>query len=240
LKKVKILGIDTATKVAGVAIVDETGVLAESWLNTGKTHSQRLLPLLDSLLKNGDFSWDDIYGLAVTIGPGSFTGLRIGLATVQGLAQVLDKPVAGIVTLDALAENLAGIPGLICPILDARKNEVYTALYRCRGHERERLTPYRAVAPEILLQELLPLEESITFLGDGVSVYQCMIKDTLKEKANFAPMTQNLLRAAEVANLGRKKFAQGVNTNLFEIKPFYLRPSEAEVKWAEKHGEKCP
>jgi len=236
---VKILGIDTATKVAGVGIVDETGVLAESWLNTGKTHSQRLLPLLDNLLKTADISWDDIYGLAVTIGPGSFTGLRIGIATVQGLAQVLDKPVQGIVSLDALAENLTGVPGLICPILDARKNEVYTALYRYQDNQIERLSSYRALAPEVLLKELIPLEERVTFLGDGVYVYRDLIENYLRERAFFAPATQNLLRAAVVAGLGLKKFSQGQTGSLFEIKPFYLRPSEAEVKWAKTHGECC-
>ncbi|MGI6683961.1 MAG: tRNA (adenosine(37)-N6)-threonylcarbamoyltransferase complex dimerization subunit type 1 TsaB [Bacillota bacterium] len=235
----KILGIDTATKVAGVGIVDETGVLAECWLNTGKTHSQRLLPLMDSLLENSDITWDEISGFAVTIGPGSFTGLRIGLATVQGLAQVLDKPVTGIVSLDALAENLTGWPGLLCPILDARKNEVYTALYQSAGNQMERLSPYRALAPEVLLEELLPLKDRVTFLGDGVFAYRNLIQEILKDRAFFAPATKNLLRAAEVASLGLKKFLQGEETSLFAIKPFYLRPSEAEVKWAETHGESC-
>ncbi|MEL7566079.1 MAG: tRNA (adenosine(37)-N6)-threonylcarbamoyltransferase complex dimerization subunit type 1 TsaB [Dehalobacterium sp.] len=233
----KILGIDTATQVAGIGIVDETGVVAEGWLNTGKTHSQRLLPLMDSLLKHAEITWDEIYGLAVTIGPGSFTGLRIGLATVQGLAQVLNKPVAGIVSLDALVQNLAGTPGLLCPILDARKNEVYTALYRSEGNRMTRLSPYRAVNPEVLVKELLPLKEKVTFLGDAVPVFRNYIKDSLHERASFAPLTRNLSRAVEVAALGMKKFHLGQETSGFEIKPFYLRPSEAEVKWAKIHGE---
>ena len=235
----KILGIDTATKVAGVAIVDETGLLAESFLNTGKTHSQRLLPLMDSLLKHTDFAWDDIFGFAVTVGPGSFTGLRIGIATVQGLAQALGKPVQGIVSLDALVENLAGVPGILCPILDARKNEVYTAWYRYEANEMKRLSPYRALAPEKLLQELLPLEEKVTFLGDGVPTYREVLVNGLQERAQFAPSTQNLLKAAEVARLGLKKFHQGQSPHVLEIKPFYLRPSEAEVKWAKMYGEVC-
>lgn len=232
----KILGIDTATKAAGIAVVDESGVLAESWLNTGKTHSQRLLPLLDGLLKNSEIPWDDIFGFAVTVGPGSFTGLRIGLATVQGLAQVLHKPVAGVVSLDALVKNLAGVSGLLCPILDARKNEVYTALYRSTAHEMVRLSPYRAISPEALAEELLPLGERVTFLGDAVPVYRNLLEGSLKKQACFAPLTRNLLRAAEVADLGLKMFCQGEQTGFHEIKPFYLRPSEAEVKWAEKHG----
>lgn len=233
----KILGIDTATQVAGIGIVDETGVLAESWLNTGKTHSQRLLPLMDSLLKNSEITWGEIYGLAVTVGPGSFTGLRIGLATVQGLTQVLHKPVVGIVSLDALVQNLAGVPGLLCPILDARKNEVYTALYRSEENRMIQLSPYRAVNPEVLMKELLSSEERVTFLGDAVPVFRNLISDSLKERASFAPLTRNLLRAGEVAGLGLKRFHQGQEINSFEIKPFYLRPSEAEVKWAKIHGE---
>lgn len=233
----KILGIDAATQVAGVGIVDETKVIAEGWLNTGKTHSQRLLPLLDSLLQNSQITWDDIHGLAVTVGPGSFTGLRIGLATVQGLAQVLRKPVAGIVSLDALAENVAGVSGLVCPILDARKNEVYTALYRSEEDRMIRLSPYQAINPEVLLKELVSLDEKVTFLGDAVPVFQDLIKGVLGERAFFAPLTRNLLRGVEVAALGMKKFQQGQAENYFEIKPFYLRPSEAEVKWAKIHGE---
>lgn len=233
----KILGIDASTQVAGVGIVDENQVIAEGWLNTGKTHSQRLLPLLDSLLQNSQITWDDIYGLAVTVGPGSFTGLRIGLATVQGLAQVLRKPVAGIVSLDALAENVAGVSGLLCPILDARKNEVYTALYRSEEDGMIRLSPYRGVNPAVLLKELASLDEKVTFLGDAVPVFQDLINGVLGERAFFAPLTRNLLRGVEVAALGMKKFQQGRAENCFEIKPFYLRPSEAEVKWAKIHGE---
>ncbi|MEN3003888.1 tRNA (adenosine(37)-N6)-threonylcarbamoyltransferase complex dimerization subunit type 1 TsaB [Dehalobacterium formicoaceticum] len=235
----KILGIDAATKAAGVAIADETGVLAENWLNNGKTHSQSLLPLLDSLLKNANIPWADIQGIAVTIGPGSFTGLRIGLATVQGLAQVLDLPVAGVVTLDALAENLPGVPNLICPILDARKNEVYTAMYRYEAGRMTRLSPYQAVTPEKLVTELLVLKEKVTFLGDGVPVYQEFILDRMKERAVFAPASHNLLHGAQVALLGLSKFQRGQGTSIFEIKPFYLRPSEAEVKWVKTHGEVC-
>lgn len=233
----KVLGIDTATKTAGIGITDETGVIAESFLNTGKTHSQRMLPLMDDLLKNSDITWDEIYGLAVTVGPGSFTGLRIGLATIQGLAQVLNKPVAGIITLDALVHNLQGVYGLLCPILDARKNEVYTALYRGSGNDITRLSDYRAVIPEKLMEELLLLNERVTFLGDGVPVYGDLISESLKEKAFFAPLTHNLLRGAMVADLGLKKFQQGKTTNHFEIKPFYIRVSEAEAKWAKTHGE---
>ncbi|ATW25570.1 tRNA (adenosine(37)-N6)-threonylcarbamoyltransferase complex dimerization subunit type 1 TsaB [Candidatus Formimonas warabiya] len=235
----KILAIDTATKVAGIAIVDENGVLAESWLNTGKTHSQRLLPMLEGMLSNADISWEEIHGFAVTVGPGSFTGLRIGLATVKGLAQVLDKPFVGIVSLDALAHNITMVPGLICPMLDARKNEVYTALYRDDAGSILRLSPYRAVAPHLLLEELSRLNERVTFLGDAVAVYRDLIEKSLPNKAFFAPPTRNLLRASEVAFLGLNKLQQGEKTNIHDVKPFYLRPSEAEVKWAQNHGGCC-
>lgn len=235
----KILGIDAATKVAGIGIVNENEIVAEARLNTGRTHSERLLPLLNELLKNSGVTWAEISALAVTIGPGSFTGLRIGLATAQGLAQVLDKPIVGVVTLDALAENLRGNSGLVCPLLDARRDEVYTALYRSGEKDMTLLTSYRAIAPATLVRELLELDERITFLGDGVLPYRDLIKDTLGQRALFAPPVQNLLRGGEVAYLGMKKFLQGEGTSLLEIRPFYLRLSEAEIKWKIKHKESC-
>ncbi|MGI6649153.1 MAG: tRNA (adenosine(37)-N6)-threonylcarbamoyltransferase complex dimerization subunit type 1 TsaB [Bacillota bacterium] len=148
---VRVLGIDSATLVAGMAIVDEQRVVVEGFLQTRRTHSERLLPLIDWWMREAELSLADIDGIAVTNGPGSFTGLRIGMATAKGLAQATGKAFIGIPTLDALALNLAG-SGVICPILDARKGEVYTALYISPAADRViRLSNYVAVTPARLI-----------------------------------------------------------------------------------------
>ncbi|MDD4753635.1 MAG: tRNA (adenosine(37)-N6)-threonylcarbamoyltransferase complex dimerization subunit type 1 TsaB [Desulfitobacteriaceae bacterium] len=232
----KLLAIDTATKIAGAAVINESGVLAESWLNTGKTHSQKFLPMLESMLKNADITLEEIDCFAVTVGPGSFTGVRIGLATLKGLIQVLEKPAVSVVTLDALCRNLSGSTELICPVLDARKNEVYTALYREEAGVITRISPYRAVSPTQLLSELKLQNEKITFLGDGVFVHRETIQDELGSNAAFAEYTRNFLRPSEVAFIGWEKFIQGETVGINDISPLYLRLSEAEVKWAEAHG----
>lgn len=147
----RVLGLDSATLVAGVAVVDEKRVIMEGFLQTRRVHSERLLPLLDTWLREAELKLEHLDGIAVTSGPGSFTGLRIGISTAKGLAQVLGIPLVGVPTLDALALNLAGSAGLVCPILDARKGEIYTALYRS-PHPGQlcRLTEYLAVAPSTL------------------------------------------------------------------------------------------
>lgn len=233
----RILAVDTASKVAGAALIEGPRILAESWLNTGKTHSQRFLPMVQDLLKNADVSLQEVDGFAVTVGPGSFTGLRIGIATVKGFYQAVKKPIACVVTLDALARNLLGTGGLICPIMDARKNEVYSALYREQDQKLVRITSYRAVNPDILLKELAALREKVFFVGDGVSIFREKIEQELETLAFYAPPASCLLRPAQVALDGLEKFQEG-NTTVggFEIRPLYLRPSEAEVKWNRLHG----
>ncbi|NMA14900.1 MAG: tRNA (adenosine(37)-N6)-threonylcarbamoyltransferase complex dimerization subunit type 1 TsaB [Clostridia bacterium] len=234
--KMKLLAIDTATKIAGAAVLNESGVLAESWLNTGKTHSQKFLPMLEDMLTNSDITLGEIDCFAVTVGPGSFTGVRIGLATVKGFLQVVQKPAVSVVTLDALCRNLSERQGLICPMLDARKNEVYTALYRNEAGAITRIAPHRAMSPSQLLQELKLQNEKITFLGDGALVYREKFQDELGANAVFAEHTRNYLRPSEVAFIGWEKFQLGEIAGINDLKPLYLRLSEAEVKWAETHG----
>lgn len=235
----KILAIDTATKVAGAAVVNEHGILAESWLNTGKTHSQRLLPLIDDMLKNGGITLEEIDGFAVTVGPGSFTGLRIGISTIKAFAQALNKQIVEVVSLDALSRNMSGFTGIICPILDARKNEVYNAIYHGEINGIHRISPYRAIDPCELIEELKEKEESIIFLGDAVPVYKNLILEKLGDKVSFAPPSKNLLRASEVAGIGLEKFNNGDVIDLHTVKPLYLRASEAEIKWEQAHGRCC-
>lgn len=167
----RILGIDSATLVAGIAIIDVEKVLVEGFLQTRKTHSEKLLPLINYWLKEAEISLDELDGIAVTIGPGSFTGLRIGIATAKGIAMATGKPIIGIPTLDAIALNMSGYNGLICPILNARKSEVYTCLYISTGSRRfMRISEYIAVSPEQMLDWLKngtwPLIDAVEIISD--------------------------------------------------------------------------
>jgi len=229
-----ILSVDSATPVAGVAIIDQNKILAENFLNTGNTHSEQLLPLVAQTLQGVKLTLKDIDGIAVSIGPGSFTGLRIGLATAKGLAQVGKIKLAAVPTLDALAQNLVGTRGYICPILNARKSEVYTALYETRGSELNRISEYQALSPAVLCQQLKELQQTVTFLGDGVFAYREVISSQMGEQAQWAPLHNMLPRASSLALLGLKKLSEGKTEDIFTLTPFYLRKSEAEVKWEAK------
>jgi len=260
----RVLGIDSATLVAGVAVIEEEKVIAEGFLQTRKTHSERLLPLIAQWLQEAELTLKEIDGIAVTSGPGSFTGLRIGAATAKGLAQAAGKPLVGVPTLDALALNAAGVR-LICPILNARKGEVYTALYASFSPSRlGRLSHYAAFSPAELVQRLTggempwlekPLElgtgkelawgifsgllageTPVLFLGDGVEVYRDYLEQELNESACWALPGQNFLRAAQVAFLGLESFRQGRSDDVYTFVPHYIRLSEAEAK-KQKQGK---
>ncbi|MBE3572750.1 MAG: tRNA (adenosine(37)-N6)-threonylcarbamoyltransferase complex dimerization subunit type 1 TsaB [Moorella humiferrea] len=222
-----VLGLDSATQVAGVALIDDNRLVAETFFNTRKNHSQRLLPMIAALLQEAGVKPAELDGLAVALGPGSFTGLRIGLATIKGLAHALQKPVAGVPTLDGLAWNAWEVPGLVCPVLYARRREVYTALYRWQEGELCRLTPYQAVEPYSLAASLKSYNMPVYFLGDGVEPYLEVWRQ-LGPSARFLPSTGILPRAAQIAMLGRKRLQTDGPDDLFRLKPLYLRPSPAE------------
>lgn len=226
-----ILSIDSSTPVAGVAIVDERKIWAENFLNTGYTHSEKLLPMIAQTLEQAKLTIADIDAIAVTKGPGSFTGLRIGMATVKGLAQVTGAKLIGIPTLDALAYNLWGYQGLICPILNARRQEVYTAFYEMQNNVLVRVSDYVAISPEKLALKLLELDKPIWFLGDGVLEYKELLAARLSEQAHWVPLNNLLTRASSVAILGLEEIKKGKEDDLFSLEPFYLRKSEAELKW---------
>ena len=229
----KILALETSTKVGSVAISEDEHLIAEYTLNVISTHSERLLPSIDQILRDSKLSIREIDGFAISLGPGSFTGLRIGISTVKGLALAAEKGVVGVPTLDVLAHNLMFTRLLVCPLLDARKGEVYTALYQ--GDESgklEKLTPDLALKPEELLTRI---KEPVIFLGDGVETY----RDTLRsgqDNCLFAPAYLNQPRASVLAKLGLEKFRQGHIFKEDEIQPLYCRLAEAEIAWKEKEG----
>lgn len=229
-----VLGIESATPVAAVAVAGDGGILAERMVFNQRTHSVNLLPMIKAVLEESEVDRRDLAGIAVSGGPGSFTGLRIGMSTAKALAQVLGLPVTGISTLEALAYPLAGQRGLACPILNARKNEVYAAVYdyTCTI---TRLAGPMAVRPEKLAEILLKLGRPVIFLGDGVPPYGSILKARLGNLAGFAPFSSNFPRGAAVAELGLVAFREGRGVDPADLRPQYVRPSEAEAVWLKKH-----
>lgn len=228
----KILAIETSTMLGGVAVADEnTGLVAETRLNVKTTHSERLMSIIDYTLKESMLSLDDIDAFAVSIGPGSFTGLRIGLSTAKGLSYARGKPLITIPTLDAFAWNfpLSGHP--VCLMLDARRNEVYTAVYRWKENSFDKMVEEISVKPEEILKSL---QGTVLFSGEGVLLYVEMIKEIMKERALFAPTDKMVPSPSNVAMLGISKALKHEYTDPAEAVPFYIRRSEAEVKWAER------
>jgi tRNA threonylcarbamoyladenosine biosynthesis protein TsaB len=225
----KILGVDTSTSYGSLGLIEDDKVVAEYVLLRDETHSTRLVPAIQALLKEARLVLDEIDGMAVSLGPGSFTGLRVGLSAVKGLALAAERSVVGVPTLDALASNLPFTPYVICPILDARKGDVYSALYKDGGRGLvEQLTPYEVLSPLRLLEKI-PLEETI-FLGDGVEVYGELIKERLGAKALFAPPHLRFLRGSTVAEIGLQRFKRGEQDDISSLVPIYVRPSDAEIK----------
>lgn len=224
----KVLAIDTATKAASASIVDSCGVVGEIGLNIGKTHSQKFLPAVEQLLSFCDMDLNQMDGFAVTVGPGSFTGVRIGLATVKAWGYALNKPLIGVNTLDALAGN--GDCDYLCPILDARRNEFYCCLY----HNGQAIWDYQALSPLALAEKLVEVPGKVEFVGDAVAAYQDFLTEQMGEKAYFPPSSRQVFMAASLGTLALKKLQAGEASSSMELQPFYLRASEAEIKMQAK------
>lgn len=235
-----ILAVESSGMVAAAALVKGEKVVGEFLLDHGKTHSQQLMPIIDQLIRALDMDPRDIDVFAVSEGPGSFTGLRIGIATVKGLAQALDKPVVGIPTLDGLAYNLSGWKGLICPIMDARREQVYTSIYRSKSGKDplddgpDRLADYMALPVVQLIERLKAYKEPVMFNGDGVYSYWKLIEDELGERALRAPINLMVQRASSIALLGLNMAQSGGAHSYVGLVPFYLRKSQAEQRLAAK------
>lgn len=235
----KILGLDSSGIVASVAIVEDDVLIAEYTVNYKKTHSQTLLPMLDEIAKMTEFDLNSIDAIAVAAGPGSFTGLRIGSATAKGLGLALKKPLIAIPTVEGLAYNLYDISGLICPIMDARRKQVYTGIYRFTDHQLKVVEDQMAVPMETVIEKLNQYGEAVTFLGDGVSVFHELIAEKMTVPYSFAPAHVNKQRAAAVATLGEIYYRQGKTETAMEHVPDYLRVSQAERERAEREAAKA-
>ena len=232
----RILGIESSSLVASAAVVENEVTLAEYTVNYKKTHSQTLLPMIDEMMRLLDMEPSAVDAIAVSGGPGSFTGLRIGSATAKGLGLALKKPLIHVPTLDAMAYGLFGASGLICPMMDARRQQVYTGIYRFE--ERfEIVMEQSALAVADLAERLNALGERVIFLGDGVPVYEKQLAETLTVPYCFAPAHVSRQRAASVADLGAVYFAEEKIETAAEHKPDYLRKSQAEREREEKERE---
>jgi len=225
----KILGIESAALVASVAIIDENVTIAEYTTNFKKTHSETLLPMLDEIVKMTGVDIKELSAIAISGGPGSFTGLRIGAASAKGLGLALDLPLIHVPTLDAMALNIYSSDALIVPIMDARRNQVYTGIYK-NDHQLEVVRESMAVSIDELLDILREIdkEEKIVFLGDGVPVFREYIDENFEITHDFAPANLNRQRASNIAMLGMEMFKEGKSMVSDDMRPEYLRKSQAE------------
>ena len=235
----KILAIDSSGLVASVAVAQDDTLVAEFTMNYKKTHSQTLLPMLEEVKKAIQLDLGSIDAIAVAAGPGSFTGLRIGSATAKGLGLALQKPLIAVPTVEALAYNLydTGEDTVICPIMDARRNQVYTGIYCFREHRLETLKQQDAVPMEELLEALNAMGKTVIFLGDGVPVYREQIEENCRLPYTLAPANLNRQRAAAVAALGEIYYKEGKIQTAAEHAPDYLRVSQAERERAQRLGK---
>jgi len=222
-----VLGVETSTMQGGAALVGDEGLCSEYTLNVEATHSERLLPAIDRMLRDAGVSLVELSGIAVSIGPGSFTGLRIGLSTVKGLAYSTGLPVVGVPTLEALAWAVPFVREQVCPVLDARKQEVYAALFKYERGELVRVMEDAALAPEALCAKI---RRPTLLLGDGLAVYVGLFQRLLGDRMIIPPPPHRGPRAACVAELGRRRLLRGERDPVDALIPRYLRPSEAELR----------
>ncbi|PRX21111.1 tRNA threonylcarbamoyladenosine biosynthesis protein TsaB [Orenia metallireducens] len=230
------LAIDSSTNAGSVALISEDGLIGEELLNLTNTHSQRLMPQLVSLLENSSYEPQDLEGIGVGLGPGSFTGIRIGLTTAKTMAQALQIPMIGVSTLEAIAYNLKYTSAYLCPMIDGRRDRVFTALYKGKGEENlEAESQESLIAIDDLLKELADIDEVIYFIGEVATKYKDKIIKEIKQP-KFVSSSFNLPKASIIGELSLKKLLEGKEDNLFALTPNYLKRSQAEIQWEKKHN----
>jgi len=242
----KILALESSGMVASVALLTEEALIGEYTINYKKTHSQTLLPMLEEVKQMTELNLEEVDAIAVAAGPGSFTGLRIGSATAKGLGLALNKPLISVPTLEGLAYQYYGSDTYVCPIMDARRNQVYTGVYRFAETTVDGRTTY--IMESVLKQCALDMKEllawlnehadkTVTFLGDGVPVYAQQIRELLQKPYTFAPAHRNRQSAAALGALAVEYYKQGRLQTAAEHEPDYLRVSQAERERMEREGQ---
>ncbi len=232
-----ILAIDSSGMTASCAVATEDRVLAEFNVNNKKTHSQTLLPMIDTLKNILELNINDIDVIAVSKGPGSFTGLRIGSATAKGIALAIDKPIIEISSLEAMAYQIFAADAVICPMMDARREQVYTGIFAYEDGVFKRLSEDRPLAVTDIIDEINKIGRKTIFLGDGIPVYKNIIKEGVRVPYLFAPVFENRQRAAALAGLAFEYAQKGLYTDPDMHRPEYLRLSQAERERLNKMGK---
>jgi tRNA threonylcarbamoyladenosine biosynthesis protein TsaB len=223
----KVLAVETSTLMGSIAVVEERAILCELTLHVAETHSSQLMPAIDYVLQTVNCGPDEIDAFAAALGPGSFTGLRIGLATMKGLAVAASKPLVGVSTLEAMARAFPYCPFTLCPILDARMKEVYAARFKAEDGKISRLSEDLVLpVPELLKGR----EEATLFFGSGVKRYREQIEELLGDRAHFTSQEVSGARASTVGFLALEKLETGEVADMDSIEPIYIRESQAIEK----------
>jgi len=233
----KILSVDTSTPTCTVGIVNGDRTLAASVDSSGQTHARHLMGMIDSTLSASGISAQDIDGFAVVTGPGTFTGLRIGIGTIKGLAFALSKPVVGVTSLAALAAQADLCTKFVCPVMDARRNEVYYGHYVFEKGEPQQVGKLRVAPPSGLVKNI---HESCQFIGNGARLYQEMFEAALGSLAQFSRTSLDTIQAGTIANLALKQFQDNKAQDLHGVAPYYIRRSDAEVHAGNLHSSRPP
>lgn len=230
----KMLVLDSSGLVASVALMEDDKMVGEFTMNYKKTHSQTLLPMLDEMAKMIELDLNTVDAIAVAGGPGSFTGLRIGSATAKGLGLALHKPLISIPTVDGLAYNLCGTEKIVCPLMDARRNQVYTGIYEFEGNILKVIEPQMAVDISVIAEKLNTLGREVIFLGDGYPVYEKKLEELMRIPYMAAPAHLSRQRAGALGTLALAYAKEGKLESAADHQPDYLRLSQAERERAEK------
>lgn len=233
----KVLAMDTSSSVATVAIVSDDKVEGEIYLNHKMQHSVILFPMIEKLLEITENSLQDIDIIAVSGGPGSFTGLRIGVAAAKGMVQGSNKTFITVSSLEAMAYQQGYFDGVICPIMDALRDNVYTAVYEYKDGELINTMPIDVLHIDELLDKLEAYNK-ILFCGDAVSIHTGRIKDRLKDKVFFSIQNNMLPRASSIGEIALKKYSKGEISDIYTFSPLYIRKSQAEREYEKRTGEK--
>lgn len=231
-----VLGIETCSTVASVALIDDKQLLGEILINSTKTHSQKLMPIIDQLLKNCDVKVKDLDLIGVSCGPGSFTGVRIGLSTAKGLAHPFDIPMVEVSSLEALGYNMTFGEGLICPIFDARRNQVYSRVMKWEENKLITVIEDENCLVDELVEQLQAYTEPVIFTGDGVIAFEDFLKEKLGARAIMAPQNARMPRGSSVAQAAYEAH-EDKHKKYDDVKANYLRKTEAERNYEAKHGK---
>ncbi|MFQ5450739.1 MAG: tRNA (adenosine(37)-N6)-threonylcarbamoyltransferase complex dimerization subunit type 1 TsaB [Nitrospinaceae bacterium] len=223
----KILGIDSSTPQGSVALIENQNIVSQASLEKSSTYSNRLLALVDQVLADAHWEWSDVDGFSVTTGPGSFTGLRVGVSLVKGFVLHTGKPFRGIDTLEAISACAEPTPHPICPILDARKKEIYTAFFKYEENRLDRISPDCAIAPEELCGRI---SGPTVFLGSGLDPYGGFFSARLGPRFVHPPPRMSI--AAAAALLAHPRFDDGAEVDLDDLRITYVRKSEAELNFS--------